>query len=46
MRRRPHQLAYVQPVVPDVCPWPMRFQMFIYGENHLRTYTGHWSGTG
>ena len=26
MRRRAHQLAYMRPVVPDVCPWPMRFQ--------------------
>jgi hypothetical protein len=26
MRRRTHQLAYMRPVVPDVCPWPMRFQ--------------------
>ncbi len=26
MRRRAHQLAYVRPVVPDVCPLPMRFQ--------------------
>src|SRR5690349_13164865 len=26
MRRRVHQLASVRPVVPDVCPWPMRFQ--------------------
>jgi hypothetical protein len=25
MRRRAHQLAYVRPVVPDVCPRPMRF---------------------
>jgi hypothetical protein len=24
MRRRAHQLEYVRPVVPDVCPWPMR----------------------
>jgi hypothetical protein len=26
MRRRTHQLVYMRPVVPDVCPWPMRFQ--------------------
>jgi hypothetical protein len=26
MRRRAHQLAYVRPAVPDVYPWPMRFQ--------------------
>jgi hypothetical protein len=26
MRRRAHQLAYVRPVVPDVCPRPLRFQ--------------------
>jgi hypothetical protein len=26
MRRRAHQFAYMRPVVPDFCPWPMRFQ--------------------
>jgi hypothetical protein len=26
MRRRAHQFAYMRPLVPDVCPWPMRFQ--------------------
>ncbi len=26
MRRRAHQLAYVRRVVPDVCPWLLRFQ--------------------
>ena len=26
MRRRVHDHACVWPVVPDVCPWPMRFQ--------------------
>jgi hypothetical protein len=26
MRRGTHQLAHMRPVVPDVCPWPLRFQ--------------------
>jgi len=28
MRRRAHQFAYMRPLVPDVCPWPMRFLTF------------------